>query len=260
MPSAARSIPDQSAILCETCGYILDGLPHHSNCPECGKPLSESARENRTLPLWERDEPTLSTTQKFLSTSGEVLFHPTRFYRSLATRPDADHSWRFARIHLWLCSALFGWAAYLQAIIITNWSSRSWTRFIANDDDMVTLLDLFKMIFWPIISALLAFYALVAISRLAARLTAWEAGYRGLRLPLSVVHRGLNFHAVHYLPVAMIAALTVTSYVFLIGSGTISELHGPLYLYILCAEVILAAGYLFITYWTGMRNMLYANA
>jgi len=31
------------------------------------------------------------------------------------------------------------------------------------------------------------------------------------------------------------------------------------YLYVLCGEVILAAGYLFMTYWTGMRNLMYAN-
>ena len=31
------------------------------------------------------------------------------------------------------------------------------------------------------------------------------------------------------------------------------------YLYVICAEVILAAVYLFKTYWIGMRNMMYAN-
>jgi len=44
---------------------------------------------------------------------------------------------------------------------------------------------------------------------------------------------------------------------------TESELLGPqtalAYLYILSAEVILAAGYLFKTYWIAMKNMMFAN-
>jgi len=32
------------------------------------------------------------------------------------------------------------------------------------------------------------------------------------------------------------------------------------YLYVLSAEVVLAALYLFWTYWIGMRNMMFANA
>ena len=31
------------------------------------------------------------------------------------------------------------------------------------------------------------------------------------------------------------------------------------YLIVLCVEVIAAAVYLFITYWIGMKNMMYAN-
>ena len=31
------------------------------------------------------------------------------------------------------------------------------------------------------------------------------------------------------------------------------------YLYVLCAQVILSAIYLFLTYWTAMRNLMYAN-
>jgi len=32
-----------------------------------------------------------------------------------------------------------------------------------------------------------------------------------------------------------------------------------IYLYILSAQVVISAIYLFTTYWTGMRNMMYAN-
>ncbi len=105
-----------------------------------------------------------------------------------------------------------------------------------------------------------AAYALLAItSALASRLTAWEAAYRGLRLPRPVVQRALHYHSAHYLPVALLAFLTVVGHQALIHRDLGIDRFAFRYLYILCAEVILAAGYLFSTYWTGMRNLMYAN-
>jgi hypothetical protein len=100
---------------------------------------------------------------------------------------------------------------------------------------------------------------LVLLTHVAARLTTWEAGYRGLRLPLPTVLRGLHYHAVHYLPVGILAAGTVLGYQLALARGWASGTSGAIYLYILSAEVVVAAGYLFSTYWTAMRNLMYAN-
>ena len=94
---------------------------------------------------------------------------------------------------------------------------------------------------------------------LASRLTAWEAAYRGLRLPRAVVERALHYHAAHYLPVAVMIFATVVGYQALIRLDPNFDRFAVRYLYTLCAEVILSAGYLFITYWKGMRNLMYAN-
>ena len=91
------------------------------------------------------------------------------------------------------------------------------------------------------------------------RLTAWEANYRGIRLPLPVVTRGMYYHAAHYLPVALCAAATVLSFAVLLYNRLIDYQMLTPYLYVICAEVIIAAAYLFKTYWIGMRNMMYAN-
>jgi hypothetical protein len=107
--------------------------------------------------------------------------------------------------------------------------------------------------------AIVIFVALVATTELASMLTAWEAGYRGMRLPAKVVKRGLYYHAAHYLPVAIVAFVTVAGYQFLLTRGRLSAESATWYLYLLSAEVVLSAGYLFQTYWIGMRNMLYAN-
>jgi hypothetical protein len=41
--------PDEYVLLCERCGYIIEGLPTESTCPECGKPIAESLPERRIL-------------------------------------------------------------------------------------------------------------------------------------------------------------------------------------------------------------------
>jgi hypothetical protein len=102
--------------------------------------------------------------------------------------------------------------------------------------------------------------ALTLLTRFAARLTNWEATYRGLRLPVPVVRRGLAFHAAHYLPVAIVALVTTAAYQIALHLHQMYWLiHWKIYLGVLCAEVILGAAYLFNTYWIAMRNMMYAN-
>ena len=76
--------------------------------------------------------------------------------------------------------------------------------------------------------------------------------------PVKHVLRGLYFHAAHYLPVGLSALLTLIASQFALNHYPAKFTYDR-YAYILCAEVILAAGYLFKTYWIGMRNMMYAN-
>ena len=70
--------------------------------------------------------------------------------------------------------------------------------------------------------------------------------------------RGMYYHAAHYLPVGIFASATVVTYHSLYHH-LFDETTLTKYLYILCGEIILAAVYLFQTYWIGMRNMMYAN-
>src|SRR4051812_5178876 len=45
---------DRTSLLCESCGYGLEGLPVSGKCPECGKPIAESLPSNRTGTAWQR--------------------------------------------------------------------------------------------------------------------------------------------------------------------------------------------------------------
>jgi len=182
-----------------------------------------------------------------IKTTAEVILRPARFYRSLATRGSRDRSARFAQIHYALASLFFGIAAWLHF----DWVSTASTTLRIGD----------KVPWWDaVLLAVACFAFLVLMIRLAAWLTNWEATYRGYRLPLNVVQRGLDYHAAHYLPVAVIAVLSVLIYrILLLQFPSRGVEWGMKYLYVITAEVILAAGYLFKTYWTGMRNMMYAS-
>ncbi len=242
MTRAASSLPADSALLCEFCGYTLTGLSTGGRCPECGRPIADSLPQGRAPAAWEEVAPT-GNLGRFFRTSAAVLFHPRRFYRTLATRRPSPRARTFARIYTWIASALFATAAAVHL----EW-------FLA--------MTSYRLPFYPtwIILTILCGWFLAGTTHLAARLTAWEAAYRGLRLPLGVVQRGLQYHSIHYLPVGLVAAATVLGYQWLLHHGYGGPESGSTYLYVLSGEIILAAGYLFQTYWIAMRNMMYANA
>jgi hypothetical protein len=243
--AAAIHVPAATDWLCERCGYVLNGLPPGGNCPECGQPTDESSPELRNLPAWERPDAG-SWLRRFVTTSAAVIFRPSRFYRSFATRGSRAQSVRFARIHWLLAALLFG---------IAGWIHADW--FL----DLGPTLKLWAQVPWyvAVALALLAYGFLVLITRVAARLTTFEATMRGLRLPVNVVRRGMDYHAAHYLPVALFTLATVLGFRIALGHSMRLAIWGPTYLYTLCGLVIGAAAYLFKTYWIGMRNMMYAS-
>jgi hypothetical protein len=239
-------VPDETSVLCEGCGYTLDGLPTTGQCPECGLPIAASTgADGRILPPWEDTTHSRGTFWRFWRTTLEVVVHPGRFYRTLATRRYDQAALRFARAHWAISAILFAGALSIHAawfyryIVPSHFLGGPWFLF---------------MLMAPLI-----YFLLWGTTQLAARLTAWEAAYRGYRLPLPVVLRSLYYHAAHYLPVSVIAFLTVAANSLAVHSRWMSEGTAVRYLLILSIEVFLAAGYLFKTYWTGMKNTMYAN-
>ena len=247
MPSALINVPAESDLLCERCGYVLNGLPPDARCPECGTPASESDPNARHPATWEKSGER-SFLARFLLTTAAVLFRPKRFYRTLATRQTRAASRGFAALHWAIVSLLIGAGAYAHF---------NWYLFLGNLPPGAEKFD--HPIPAVLVFAAITYILLAAITRIAARLTNWEAGYRGYRLPLPVVLRGLDYHAAHYLPVALVSAGTMIGYRVLLYWHLVSVVSAPYYLYTLCGEVVLAAAYLFNTYWIGMRNIMYAN-
>jgi hypothetical protein len=252
MPRVAPRVPELSEILCSQCGYVLNGLPEGGNCPECGRPIADSIGVERIPPVWESAS-SGHRVQGFVKTTIEVIRRPKHFYRTFTVRGPLADSRRFARIHWWIAAVLFGlagathgvWYNYFVANAITNFPGGRWAMFAS----LVLGLTIASYLF------------LDGITRLAARLTTLEATYRGFRLPYDIVLRGMYYHAAHYLPVAISAAVVVIGFQCLPAPGTGGmPFNTPMiYLWVLAGQVVVSALYLFQTYWIGMRNMMFAN-
>jgi hypothetical protein len=236
MPRVAPNVPAETDLLCESCGYTLNGLPPGGNCPECGSPTDSSTSPDVRQPsAWERD-------RAFFATTAQAIFHPSRFFRQTITRGNLPDAQRFGAIHTAIASALFAGAGILHLSFEIG-------------HPLSLLAD---AIGWLVL-ALSTLGLLTMTTRIAARLTTWEATYRGYRLPLPVVQRALAFHAAHYLPVGLAALFTTAAYQIALYVNPNFAIHGIAYLAVLSSEVILGAVYLFNTYWIAMRKMMYAN-
>ncbi len=101
-PSARHDPRDEYTLLCETCGYVLEGLDHAVNCPECGTPIAESLPELvRPGSLWQQSPSFKSLLQTYVL----MLSHPCNTLDRV--RIDARSS-----------GSLEGWTVLLSASVV----------------------------------------------------------------------------------------------------------------------------------------------
>lgn len=236
-------VPAETDVLCEGCGYTLNGLPETGNCPECGRPIPESVGTHRRLSSFEAT----GSLRSFLDTTLDVLLRPTAFYSALRARQDTVRSVTFTNWHRLIASALFALAAFGHLLWILDTSLGGIDRPLWLD--LIALAGAFLIIL-PL---------MIGVTALASWLSAIEAKYWGMRLPRPIVRRAMRFHAASYLPVGLLAVAIVWGFRAAMLNRLIPPEKVTWYLYTLCAAVILSAGYLFRMYWIAMKGMMYAN-
>ncbi|MFT3788889.1 MAG: hypothetical protein QM770_22410 [Tepidisphaeraceae bacterium] len=240
----ARDVPALTDLLCESCGYTLNGLPDTGNCPECGQPVAASTTQAGRGPTAYEVRPSIQT---FWLVTRQVLLSPKVFYRNLSVRDETRVSWAFAMRHRLLVGficmlTLFGHLMVTGTLAGVRVAGGTLTELIVS-----------------LVVGAMSVPILIGITRLAGWLSSLEAGFWGMRLPLTVVRRAMDYHSAAYLPVALVAFVIVFGYMALTMAGTIDLTTLPTYLYVIAGYVVVSAAYLFRMFVIAMMGVRYAN-
>src|SRR5688572_19801159 len=109
MTRVAPIPPGESDLLCEFCGYTLNGLSQESNCPQCGMVIAASLGSKRRPPRWE------TSRWSFIATTVQIIFRPTEFFSGVTARGDMARAARFGHLHWIIAAVLFGIAGAVHA-------------------------------------------------------------------------------------------------------------------------------------------------
>ena len=234
--------PAADDVLCEVCGYTLNGLPTTGNCPECGTPVARSTTESpRRPPAWETGHGTPAS--RFNRTASFVARHPGLFGQRVSITSDTTRSQKFALYTLLL-------TAYLNAKTVVV----HFTLIGA-----LSLTQPLMLLTTAVIAAVASFGFWRTTLQLVAWLTSLEGGFWGHRMPRPRVLRLLHYLSVHLVIVSALPLLATTAAAIAFAFNKDIGLFAVQYLYGLCAVMVIAAVYLFKMYWSTMKAVLYAN-
>ncbi len=168
------------------------------------------------------------------------------FYRTLALHDDARRSKWFAVLFL-AFAALFGTKTivyhYMATLILSvppPWLPPVWA--------LMFLVP-------PVL-----FAAWYGVLELVIYLTATEGRYWGLRMPRGIVRRAIHYWTPHATAASIVLSCVPLTYLIMLAISPQAGMYMAEYLYVLSTAVVLAAIYLFKTYWIAMKAIMYGNA
>lgn len=237
--------PGPDDLLCEQCGYALNGLPDTGNCPECGKPIAESTTASpRRPPAWEtgRDR----AVGRFEFTALGVLRSPRRFFRGMTAHGDTARS------------AAFGRLAIAPAVVL-NTKTVVMHLFIMLMTSGPPAFDPAVLAAAGVVTLVVVMLGWLGLYLAVVRLTTVESRYWKMRLPAVVVRRALHYDAVYASALSVPPWAISLAYLCLVLANDRFAVYQVTYLYALSASVIVAGVGLFYVYATSMRSLMYAN-
>ncbi|MEM7628594.1 MAG: hypothetical protein AAF356_04140 [Planctomycetota bacterium] len=108
---------DEYTLLCERCGYVVEGLATDGACPECGKPISESLPERRVGTPWQQKP----SFRNLLKTWWMTLRHPKRTLDVMRMHRESSSGLLGASLLLFLAlawvSLLAVWAHFVSEVV-----------------------------------------------------------------------------------------------------------------------------------------------
>lgn len=153
--------PDQTALLCEHCGYVLDGLEDRTSCPECGVPIARSLPSARTGTPFQNDP-----TWRGLARQCAML---ARRPGSLFGHARIGHSSDASLLFRSIAAASFAACAPTYALLIAA-SARG------DNEELLIAGTLLACLMWGLLNVLL--YTLTAIERAGITFFATRHGWR----------------------------------------------------------------------------------
>lgn len=238
----AQPWTDEFTLLCERCGYVVEGLATDGACPECGKPIAESLPERRVGTAWQRKPGVVP----LLRTWDQSFFHPIQTLDRLD--PGAP------------TRGMIGWTAAVCAGLVSVGIMCPTGVFLLEfgidtiGDAITTILPL---ILWLCILYGMVFGLVLLLTEVESRGLVLISRQRETRITTSIARRVCDHGSVGWVICASIVALLGLAST---ASYLLRDDLMPAWVYLMGLGGM-AFGFLFFeTFaWLGLRRLKYAN-
>jgi hypothetical protein len=234
-----REWTNEHTLLCERCGYVIEGLDTEGKCPECGKPIAESLLGDYPGSPWQNNFNWIEIVRSWFL----ILRHPIQ--QSRALKVNQQETFAMTWLLNFLAAALITPATivFLTAISIDS-------GFIANNVFGVIVYTLVAMGYWIMASS----YATLASPRVQL-----IAQWRKKRLTPPAARTAVAFASVGLtLPPVMISASLM-----LVSTMIVLDLGGPIFGQVLSLIWLLSfpASVVFfeVLLWLACRRLVHRN-